>query len=130
MKINQVDSSAFISVLSFSTTCFLAGDPKSANYKEEADDAAKVAYIKEAVMPGSAALFEANKFVAADLVKTLDWFEGKSTAEIMNYRENAISAIEELVKTFKNEGKFKKWLDEAGADKVNRISENINGHPS
>ena len=60
-KLSQVDSSAFIFALSFSTTCFLAGDPKSANYKEEADDTAKVAYIKEAVKPGSAALFEANK---------------------------------------------------------------------
>ena len=126
-KLSQVDSSAFISVLSCNTTCFLAGDPKSASYKEEADDAAKVAYINEAVMPGIAALFEANKFVAADLVETLDWFEGKSTAEIMNYRENAIRAIEELATTLKKEGKVKKWLDEARDDKVRRISENING---
>ena len=58
MKISQVDSSACISVLSFNTTSLLAGNPKSANYKEEADDTAKVAYIKEAVMPGSAALFD------------------------------------------------------------------------
>ena len=110
MKISQVDSSACISVLSFSTTRFLAGDPKSANYKEEADDTAKVAYIKEAVMPGSAALFEANKFVAADLAETLEWFEGKSTSEIMNYRENAIRAIEELATTLKKEGKVKTGL--------------------
>ena len=126
-KISQVDSSACISVLSFNTTSLLAGNPKSANYKEEADDIAKVAYIKEAVMPGSAALFEANKLVAADLAETLEWFEGKSTSEIMNYRENAIRAIEELATTLKKEGKVKKWLDEARDDKVRRISENING---
>ena len=106
---------------------YLAGVTDEGNFKEEADDMAKVAYLKQAAAPGSEKLFKANKLIPRDLEDTLDWLYGKTNEEIMRLREGTIQVIEDLGTTLREQGKTQKWLQSIKDDKVRKISENING---
>ena len=106
--------------LCFSSLCFnlvkhsyLAGATETDEFKHEADDAAKVAYVKQALQPENEKLFKANKFIPDDLSEAIDWLQGKTAEEIMRAREGTIQVIEDLGKTLREQGKVQKWFQDS-----------------
>jgi len=74
---------------------------------EEEDDAAKIAYIKEALKDNGE--FRCKRELSADLLAAIDWCSGKSPQVIMDQREGAIRAIEQLAAKFKADGVDRRW---------------------
>jgi len=58
-------------------------------YKEERDDAAKVAYFKAALQEEME--FECSKPIDGDLCEAIAWIGGKTEQEILDERESAMT---------------------------------------